>query len=69
MLVLGVNDAIEINVFPPSVNASLNASVNANARCEYIRNIVDTFSGCVNIFPVIRNMPHILLDSLLSMFV
>ena len=49
MLVLGVNDAIEINVFPPSVNASFNASVNANARCEYTRNIVDT-SGCVNIF-------------------
>ena len=35
MLMLGVNDAIEINVFLPSVNASVNVRVNADGRCEY----------------------------------
>lgn len=32
---LGVNGAIEIDVFLPSINANVNARLNAEARCEY----------------------------------
>ena len=36
---LGVNGAIEPNVFLSSVNANVNARVNADARCESVLNL------------------------------
>ena len=34
LLALGMNDAIETNVFLSSANASVNAKLNADDRCE-----------------------------------
>ena len=35
-LTLGVNDAIESSVFLSSINASINAIVMADVRCDYV---------------------------------
>ena len=40
MLMLDVNGAIENNAFFSSVNTSINATVNADARCEHSFNIL-----------------------------
>ena len=43
MLMFGVNDTIEINVFFGSINTSVKVIVSTDGRCEYTLRIVSLF--------------------------
>ena len=57
MLILGVNGAIEINVFLWSIKASINGRANADARCECLSPEYIRQSPHVRIFRTVIQRP------------